>query len=214
MNKERKKLIYRVLVVFFGTLLMEIGIQLIVSANQGFDSVSTLILGLIRHTSIPFSRWSQLLSILFLVLTFFYKNSLLGVGSLINALFVGEAIRISEPFLSRQPFIQNSLFFAFVGFTFMALGTAIYLSADLGSGPLEGMMLSLCGLLHLSLKYGRIVLDFLIVVIGVLLGSTVGFGTLFAVFLLGPMIALFLSLLRRLVNSDGKILSEVTDKEQ
>jgi uncharacterized membrane protein YczE len=42
------------------------------------------------------------------------------------------------------------------------------------------------------LKNGRIVLDFVIVAVGVLLGSSVGFGTVFAVFLLGPMIEWFL----------------------
>lgn len=196
MIKEERRKIYRVLIVFLGTILMGVGIQLIVSANQGVDSVSTLILGLTRHTSIPFSRWSQLLSLAFLAITFLYNRQLLGVGSLINGLVVGEAIRVSEPFFSRIESIQNSLLFSFAGFVLMAFGTAIYLSGDLGSGPLEGMMLSVCGLFHLSLKSGRVVLDFMIVVVGVLLGSSIGLGTLFAVFLLGPMIEWFLSLVK------------------
>ncbi|MBP1046286.1 YitT family protein [Enterococcus sp. BWM-S5] len=197
MNKEQRQLIYRVLIVFLGTVLMGIGIQLIVSANQGFDSVSTLILGLINYTPIPFSRWSQLLSLLFLLITFLYNKNLLGIGSLINALAVGEAIRFSEPFFSKITIIHDNLLFSFLGFVLMALGTAIYLSGNLGSGPLEGMMLSVCGILHLSLKTGRIILDFSIVAVGVLLGSRVGLGTLFAVFLLGPMIELFLSGIER-----------------
>lgn len=193
MNKGTKQFLFNVLIVFLGTFLMGLAIQLIVSANQGFDSVSTLILGLVKHTTIPFSRWSQLLSLLFLLVTFLYDKQLLGFGSLINAIFVGEAIRLSEPFLSKIAIIQNSLLFSFIGFVLMALGTAIYLSADLGSGPLEGMMLSVCGVLHLSMKKGRIVLDFVIVAVGLLLGSSIGLGTLFAVFLLGPMIELFFS---------------------
>lgn len=197
MNKGAKQFLFKVLIVFLGTFLMGLAIQLIVSADQGFDSVSTLILGLVKHTTIPFSRWSQLLSLLFLLVTFLYDKQLLGFGSLINAIFVGEAIRLSEPLLSKIAIIQNSLLFSFIGFVLMALGTAIYLSADLGSGPLEGMMLSVCGVLHLSMKKGRIVLDFVIVAVGLLLGSSVGLGTLFAVFLLGPMIELFFSRIER-----------------
>lgn len=192
MNKEMKQSIYKVLIVLLGTVLMGVAIQLIVTANQGVDSVSTLILGLVKHTTIPFSRWSQLISLLFLLITFLYDKQLLGFGSLINAVFVGEAIRVSEPILSELSFIQNSLLASFLGFVLMALGTAIYLSADFGSGPLEGMMLSVCGILKLSLKNGRIALDFVIVAVGLLLGSNVGMGTLFAVFLLGPMIEWFL----------------------
>ena len=127
MNKGAKQFLFNVLIVFLGTFLMGLAIQLIVSANQGFDSVSTLILGLVKHTTIPFSRWSQLLSLLFLLVTFLYDKQLLGFGSLINAIFVGEAIRLSEPFLLKIAIIQNSLLFSFIGFVLMALGTAIYL---------------------------------------------------------------------------------------
>ncbi|MBL1223983.1 YczE/YyaS/YitT family protein [Enterococcus sp. BWR-S5] len=192
-----KQFVCKVWIVLLGTILMGVAIQLIVTANQGFDSVSTLILGLVKHTTIPFSRWSQLLSLLFLLITFLYDKQLLGFGSLINAVFVGEAIRVSEPILSELSFIQNSLIASFLGFALMALGTAIYLSADFGSGPLEGMMLSVCGILKLSLKKGRIVLDFVIVAAGLALGGRVGIGTLFAVFLLGPMIEWFLIILSK-----------------
>lgn len=80
----------------------------------------------------------------------------------------------------------------------MALGTAIYLSGKLGSGPLEGMMFCVCDLLHISLQKGRIILDFIIVISGILLGGTFGIGTLFAIILLGPMIQLYVSLLKRI----------------
>lgn len=188
----------RLLLVIVGTILMGIGIEVIVVADQGFDSVSTLILGLMNHSGLPFGRWSQLISVLFLLITFLYKRNMLGIGSIINTFLVGETINQTAPVLQALDSLANNRFSSLAGFCVMALGTAIYLSGELGSGPLEGMMFCVCDFLRLSVQKGRILLDFIIVVSGVLLGSSFGLGTLFAIFLLGPMIQFFLVLSKRL----------------
>ncbi|WP_137664377.1 YczE/YyaS/YitT family protein [Enterococcus hulanensis] len=183
-----KNFLIRIIPVFLGTILMGIGIEIIVVADQGFDSVSTLILGLMNHSTIPFGRWSQLISIVFLLVTFFYKRSMLGAGSIINTLLVGETINRIAPTIQSIDVLQNNIFASLLGFFIMALGTALYLSGELGSGPLEGMMFCICDLLHITLQKGRVLLDFIIVISGVLLGGSFGLGTAFAIFLLGPMI--------------------------
>lgn len=183
-----KNFLSRIILVFLGTVLMGIGIEIIVVADQGFDSVSTLILGLMNHSTIPFGRWSQLISIVFLLVTFFYKRSMLGIGSIINTLLVGETINRIAPTVQSIDVLQNNILASLLGFFIMALGTALYLSGELGSGPLEGMMFCICDLLHITLQKGRVLLDFIIVISGVLLGGSFGLGTAFAIFLLGPMI--------------------------
>ncbi|EOH97354.1 YczE/YyaS/YitT family protein [Enterococcus pallens] len=184
----------RIIQVCIGTMLMGLGIQVIVTAGQGMDSVSTLISGLMQHTSIPFGRWSQIISLIFLAVSFLYNRKMLGIGSVINTLLVGETIRWVQPFIDSVEGLHDQLMVSFFGFLIMAAGTALYLAADLGSGPLEGMMFCVCSLLKVSLQRGRVLLDFLIVLAGLLLGSFVGWGTLFAIFLLGPTIQLFLNL--------------------
>lgn len=187
----------RIIVVCVGTIVAGFGVQLIVTAGLGSDSVSTLILGLLRHTTIPFGRWSQLLSLLFLISTFVYKREILGVGSLINTLLFGEAISFFANFVqfeNSRPAITNFVYLL-LGFALMALGTAIYLRADLGAGPLEGIMFCLCDKLKFSLKYSRILIDFIIVLIGFLLGGSIGIGTILAIFALGPMISTFIYIL-------------------
>lgn len=185
---------WRIIQVCIGTMLMGIGIQVIVTAGQGMDSVSTLISGLMQHTTIPFGRWSQIISLIFLGISFLYNRKMLGIGSAINTLLVGETIRWVQPAIENSEWLHGQLIVSFFGFLIMAFGTALYLAADLGSGPLEGMMFCVCSLLKVSLQRGRVLLDFLIVLAGVLLGSFVGWGTLFAIFLLGPTIQLFLNL--------------------
>lgn len=203
-----KNFLGRLFLVIFGTILMGLGIEMIVVANQGFDSVSTLILGLMQHTAIPFGRWSQLISFLFLLMTLLYNRRILGIGSLINTFLVGETINRTANIFQSIDFFKNSMGSSVLGFCVMALGTAIYLSGGLGSGPLEGMMFCVCDCLQVSLQKGRIILDFIIVVSGILLGSTFGVGTAFAIFLLGPMIQLCLSLLKRVAVSSTTFRSK------
>lgn len=193
-------IIQRLIIVCIGTIVAGFGVQFIVAANLGSDSVSTLILGLLQHTSIPFGRWSQLLSLIFLLSTFVYKREILGIGSIINTLLFGEAISFLANFIQFETGRSFGLNFSYLiaGFTLMALGTAIYLRADLGAGPVEGIMFCLCDKLKFSLKYSRIAIDFTIVFSGFILGGSLGVGTLFAIFALGPMIAAFIHILERI----------------
>ncbi|MCD5028150.1 hypothetical protein [Enterococcus asini] len=57
MNSTFRKLI----TVSLGTTIAGFGVQLIVSANMGADSVSTIIIGFLNYIDIPFARWSQIL---------------------------------------------------------------------------------------------------------------------------------------------------------
>lgn len=173
---------------------MGIGIETIVLGNMGADSISTLILGIINYSSLPFNVWSQLLSFIFLAITFLYDRRLLGIGSILNAFFIGETIRLVSPFMEELNIVRDNLFASLAGFILMAFGTTVYLRQNLGSGPIEGMMLCVCQLLKLPIRYGRTLLDFLLVLLGFLLGGRIGVGTIFAIFLLGPMIDLFLHL--------------------
>lgn len=74
-------LLNRIFLVIVGTILMGLGIEMIVIANQGFDSVSTLILGLMNYSTLPFGRWSQLISLGFLLITFFTNGVCWGLAA-------------------------------------------------------------------------------------------------------------------------------------
>ncbi|MGO3780673.1 MAG: YczE/YyaS/YitT family protein, partial [Enterococcus viikkiensis] len=125
-------------------------------------------------------------------------RSMLGIGSLINTFLVGETISCVALLFQSWSWLQGNVYFSFLGFVIMALGTALYLLAELGSGPLEGLMFCVCDKLSISLQKGRIALDFFILTCGFLLGSSLGVGTIMAVFFLGPMIQGFLTFLQKI----------------
>ncbi|MFC6295292.1 YitT family protein [Lactiplantibacillus daoliensis] len=196
MNVKKSKLIKKIIYTIIGSMVCGVGVKLIVVADSGFDSISTLILGIMNQiqswSSISFGTWSQILSVIFLIITFFWNRSLLGIGSVINGLTVGATVNMLSPVFENYVTTKFDLIVSVVGFGLMALGTAIYLASNLGSGPTEALMNCLVNHFGWSLRYARILLDSSFIVLGFLMGAKVGFATLIAMFGLGPMIQLFL----------------------
>lgn len=63
---------------------------------------------------------------------------------------------------------------------------AFYLHADLGCGPTDGLMLWMQSRTPLSLRWFKVGFDILCVVVGGLLGGSLGVGTVLSALLSGP----------------------------
>ena len=80
----------------------------------------------------------------------------------------------------------------------VGVGGGIYLAANLGAGPRDGLMIGLQKKTNLPIALVRAVLEITVMSIGWYLGGTVGVGTLLFAFGIGPCIALSLFLVDRL----------------
>ena len=121
-----------------------------------------------------------------------------GLGTLLNALIIAFMLDFSLPYLPRPEDLLLQIFLAFLGVFTTGLGGAIYLIANLGPGPRDGLMTGLQALSGLSLALVRSVLEVMVVLAGFALGGTLGLGTLFFAFGIGPAIAFCLSVLSHL----------------
>ena len=80
----------------------------------------------------------------------------------------------------------------------VGLGSGIYLVANLGPGPRDGLMTGLTKTTNLPIALVRAFLEITVVVIGWYLGGTVGIGTLIFAFGIGPCVALGLFLVGKI----------------
>ena len=80
------------------------------------------------------------------------------------------------------------------------LGGGIYLVANLGPGPRDGLMIGLQKKTNLPIAVVRATLEISVVSIGWYLGGTVGIGTLLFAFGIGPCVALGLFLVDKIFN--------------
>ena len=94
----------------------------------------------------------------------------------------------------------SQLFLAIMAVLSVGLGGGIYLVANLGTGPRDGLMVGLQKKTNLPIALVRAFLEISVVSIGWYLGGTVGVGTLLFAFGIGPAIALSLYLVGRIFN--------------
>ena len=84
----------------------------------------------------------------------------------------------------------SQLILASVAVLTVGLGGGIYLVANLGAGPRDGLMIGLQKKTNLPIASVRAALEITVVSIGWYLGGIVGVGTLLFAFGIGPAVAL------------------------
>ena len=83
---------------------------------------------------------------------------------------------------------------------FVGFGSGIYLTANLGPGPRDGLMTGIQKKTNLPIAVVRASLEITVVLIGWYLGGTVGVGTFLFAFGIGPAVALGLFIVGKIFN--------------
>ena len=89
---------------------------------------------------------------------------------------------------------------AFFSVLLVGIGSGIYLVANLGPGPRDGLMTGLTNKTNLPIAIIRAFLEISVVTMGWYLGGTVGIGTLIFALGIGPAVALGLSFVGEVFN--------------
>jgi len=119
-----------------------------------------------------------------------------GLGTILNAIIIALVLEYVLPFLPTfETFIANVIL-ALIGVFVTGLGGAIYLVANLGPGPRDGLMTGLQTITHQPIALVRTFLEVLVVAIGWTLGGTLGLGTIFFALGIGPAIAVGVQILQ------------------
>ena len=110
-----------------------------------------------------------------------------GIGTFINFFVVAAVIEITLPYIPYQTENLLKLVQVFIAILVIGLGGSIYLIANLGPGPRDGLMTGLSKKTSIPMAYVRNFLEISVVVFGWSLGGTAGVGTLIFAILIGPV---------------------------
>ena len=120
-----------------------------------------------------------------------------GIGTILNIIIIAAMIDLSIAFVQTPQSYIGQLFMAIVAVLLVGLGSGIYLIANLGPGPRDGLMTGIQRKTNLPIAVVRAFLEITVVSIGWYLGGTVGIGTLLFAFGIGPAVALGLFLVEK-----------------
>ena len=186
----------RFLTLFFCCLgLMFFGLceGLLIVSFTGASPWSVLAQGLSLNINLSVGMLTFIISVIVLIL-WIPLGQKPGLATILNALIIALMIDFCIKFVPTPSNYYNQLILAIVSVLIVGIGGGIYLVANLGAGPRDGLMVGLQNKTNLPIALVRGILEISVVSIGWYLGGTVGVGTLLFAFGIGPCVALGLYL--------------------
>ena len=188
---------------FFG-----FGITLFIRANLGLAPWDIFHKGLSEKLDVSIGLVIEGVGLLLLLLWIPLRQRP-GVGTILNALEIGFVVNLTKPLIGEPDQLVIRALMVLAGVLVIAMGSALYIGAGLGSGPRDGLMLglskrSIAGR-QISIRLARTVIELTVMVAGLLLGGSIGIGTLIFMFGIGPLVQLILPRFEMRLASDKQI---------
>lgn len=111
-----------------------------------------------------------------------------GIGTILNALQIGAVENLAEGIIPDVSHPVLQVLYVAIGMMCIAAGSGLYIGAELGSGPRDGLMMGLNQRFGISVRIARTIVEVLALATGVFLGGGIGIGTLVFAFGIGPMV--------------------------
>lgn len=185
------RLVRRLPQLYVGLVLYGVSLAMMVRGDLGLAPWDVLHSGLAAHLPLTLGQAVVVMSFVVL-LAWIPLREMPGLGTLSNALVIGFAADGTLALLDRPSSILLRLGLMLGGILLCGLASALYIGAQLGRGPRDGLMTGLARRTGLSLRLVRTLLELSVVAIGLLLGGHLGVGTILYAFALGPLTQLWL----------------------
>jgi uncharacterized protein len=182
-----------------GLALFGLGEGLLIVSTSGASPWSVLAQGLYLNIGFSIGLITIFISIAVLFLWYPLKQKP-GIGTILNALIIGLMIDVCIRYVSTPDNYISQVLLGAIAVLTVGIGGGIYLVANLGAGPRDGLMIGLQKKTNLPIALVRAVLEISVMSVGWYLGGTVGIGTFLFAFGIGPCVALGLFLVNKLFN--------------
>ena len=179
-----------------GLSLFGLGEGLIMISYIGNSPWQVLAQGIALHANFSIGFITFLISISVLSLWIFLGQKP-GMGTFLNAIIIAAMIDFSIAFIPTPELYISKFLMLVCGVLLVGLGSGLYLIANLGPGPRDGLMTGLQRKTNLPIAAVRAFIEITVATVGWYLGGTLGEGTLLFAFGIGPAVALGLFLVSR-----------------
>jgi uncharacterized membrane protein YczE len=177
-----------IIFLILGLALFGLGEALLVAAGVGVSPWTVLAQGITHITgwSIGFATFVTSFVVLFCWIPL---RQIPGIGTILNAVIIALVLEFLLPYLPTFDHLLLQLGEATLGVLVTGFGGGLYLIANLGPGPRDGLMTGLQKVTDLPIAWVRSGLELTVIAFGWALGGTVGFGTVLFALGIGPSVA-------------------------
>jgi uncharacterized membrane protein YczE len=181
--------------LILGLVMFGLGEALLVNAGVGVSPWTVFAEGVTNITGWSLGLATFLISATVLLLWIPLRQTP-GIGTILNAVIVALVLEYALPILPRFDSYLANVMLALTGVFVTGFGGAIYLVANLGPGPRDGLMTGLQRVTGKPIALVRMSIELSVVAIGWALGGTLGLGTLLFAVGIGPAMAIGMQILQ------------------
>jgi uncharacterized membrane protein YczE len=192
-----RKHIQRIFILIFGLFIFGIGDSLLIITGLGNAPWSVLAQGISLNTPLSIGEATFFISLTVLAL-WIPLRQMPGLGTVANIIVIAAAIEIGLAFIPEVNNLTLKYFYIFFGIALVGVGSALYITCGLGTGPRDGLMTGLHYRTGIRVGRVRLGIELIALIIGALLGGTVGIGTALFALLIGQSVAISLGVVDRL----------------
>lgn len=181
------KPVQRLFIFIIGLLIMSLGIVLVITANLGSAPWDVLNIGLHIQFGLTIGSWAIIVGFLILLIVAILSKKLPPFGALLNMVLVGVFIDIFLllPFMNTPATLYQKWIMFLIGLIIMGYGMGFYISAKLGAGPRDSLMIVLSEKFGGSIARTRLLMEAIVLIVGWILGGPVSWGTIIYAALIG-----------------------------
>ena len=189
--------IQRMMVLIFGLMIFGIGEAFLVVTSLGNSPWIVLSEGISLNSSLNIGESTFLVSVVVLLLWIPLRQKP-GFGTLANIVVIAASIELGLLIIPTVDNVYVKYFYVLFGIALVGIGSALYITCGLGTGPRDGLMTGLH--YKTGVRVGRVRLGIEIVAlsVGAILGGSLGLGTALFALLIGQSVAISLGVLGRL----------------
>lgn len=206
---SRRDLVERLAQLVIGLFLYGVALGLMVRGGIGVAPWDVLALGVSERFDLGYGFVTVLVSIIVLLLWIPLRQRV-GVGTVLNALAVGPSADLTLALVPAPPSVWIGAPMFVGGLVLLAFATGLYIAADFGPGPRDGLMTGLVARTGWRVWIVRTLIEGSVLVIGFVLGGPVGVGTVLFAFGVGPLVGVFLPWATRLRSTRSRQLARST----
>jgi len=204
MNKDNLQ--KRIIMSVFGVLICSVSVAIFKIAAFGVDPFQSFMSGIDKLIPISFGTLYVIVNAVLLLFSLIFDRHYIGIATFINLFLLGYITEYSYELFSsilKDPSIPVRIVCLLVGIVIICIGSALYMTADLGVSTYDAVALIMSNTWKIwKFKYIRICTDLICVIAGAVMflagggkaseiPAFIGTGTIITAFFMGPLIEFF-----------------------
>ncbi len=194
-----KQSLQRFLILIFGLTLFGIGEAFLVITSLGNSPWVVLSEGISLNSNLNIGQATFFVSLMVLFFWIPLKQKP-GFGTLANIVVISASIELGLLIIPEVNNIVLKVFYVLFGILLVGIGSALYITCGLGTGPRDGLMTGLHYRTGVRVGRVRLGIEMVALTTGALLGGSLGVGTALFALLIGQSVAISLGVLGRLTS--------------